>query len=182
MYIPRGRRSIRLKGYDYSKSGIYDITICAHGRICLFGEIERKQMILNQLGRLVNEDWQKLKKHWPHVDLMECIVMPNHLHGILVIKAEKLRGLGTINRAPTNKVEMFGKPTEGSIPTILRLFKAGITRQVGESTAMRGIYGRIWQKGYYEHIIRSEEELRARILYIKDNPKNWDKDPHYSNV
>ncbi len=146
----------------------------------MFGDIEIKQMILNQLGRLVKEEWQNLKNHWPHIDHIEYKVMPNHLHGILVIKAEKLRGQGTINRAPTNKIEMYGQPTEGSIPTIIRLFKAGITRQVGESTVMREIYGRIWQKGYYEHIIRSEEELRARIQYIKDNPGNWDKDPHYN--
>jgi putative transposase len=176
--IPGSRHSIRLKGYDYSRSGLYDITICTHGRFCIFGEIEKGKMILNRLGSLVQENWRDIPGHRPFVDLLEDQVMPNHLHGIIVIKDKSTTTQGTMNRAPTNKIEAFGKPNPGSIPTIIRLFKAGVTRQVGISP-MRELYGAIWQRGYYEHIIRSEAELIVRIDYIRNNPKNWEKDLYY---
>jgi putative transposase len=178
IFIPRGRHSIRLKGYDYSQSGLYDITICTHGRLCIFGDIEKEKMIPNRLGLLVHEHWRNIPRHWPHVDLIEFGVMPNHLHGIIVIKAKINKKLDTTSCVPTDKIEGFGSSTSGSISTIIKLFKGGVTRQVGLSP-MRELYGNIWQKSYFEHIIRSEEELRARIKYIRDNPKNWDKDPYY---
>jgi putative transposase len=185
IFIPRGRHSIRLKGYDYSQSGLYDITICTHGRLCIFGEIEKEKMIPNRLGLMVDENWRNIPGHWPDVELIEYGVMPNHLHGIIVIKEKRREKLGTEGRmmgttscAPTDKIEGFGRSTSGSIPTIIKLFKGGVTMQVGISP-MRELYGNIWQKGYFEHIIRSEEELQARIKYIRDNPKNWDKDPYY---
>jgi putative transposase len=195
MLILQGRRSIRIKGYDYSQSGLYDITICTYHRYCLFGEIEQKRIKMNRLGILVLENWRDIAKHWPFVDLLEYQVMPNHVHGILLIKdrgkdnlCSEMVGaseeeMGTINCAPTleDKREAFGKSTKGSIPTIIKMFKAGVTRQKGMSPILRENYGQIWQRGYYEHIIHSEAELRIRINYIRNNPQNWDKDIYYKS-
>jgi REP element-mobilizing transposase RayT len=175
--ILSGRHSIRLKGFDYSRAGIYDITICTQNRLCIFGDIERGLMVLNRLGLLVQENWRNIPKHWQSVDLLEYCVMPNHVHGIIVIKHDGGRKKGTLKCAPKGgeKTEAFGKSTRGSIPTIIKTFKAGVTRQVRMSP-MREIYDQIWQRGYYEHIIRSESDLRKKINYIKTNPQNWDKD------
>jgi putative transposase len=203
MLIPQGRHSIRLKDYDYSQSGLYDITICTFHRYCLFGEVERMQMKLNNLGLLVRENWRDINQHWPFVDLLEYQVMPNHVHGLILIKdrgkddlcsesvnaSERELGtegkslMGTINCAPTleEKREVFGKSTKGSIPTIIKMFKAGVTRRKGITPILRENYGQLWQRGYYEHIIHSEAELGIRINYIRNNPQNWDRDIYYKS-
>jgi len=180
MHVPSGRHSIRLKGFDYSSPGVYEITICVNNRMCIFGEIERDKMVLGRLGLLVQEQWRRIPDHWIFTRILEYCVMPNHLHGIIVIKDNKEGITGTLKCSPTgeNQVEEFGKSTRCSIPMIIKAFKAGVTRQVGVSP-MREIYDKIWQRGYYEHIIRDKRELQAKIKYIKDNPRNWDKDPYY---
>ena len=119
------RKSIRLPGYDYSQAGGYYVTIVTHQRNCLFGEVVNGEMVLNDFGKIADECWRAIPDHFPVVELGAYVVMPNHVHGIIVIT----NGRGTIYRAPTQ--EQFQKPVAGSIPTIIRTFKAAVTRRIG---------------------------------------------------
>ena len=122
------RRSIRLKGYDYSQAGAYFVTICVQNRECLFCEIVDGQMQLNDAGKIVQEEWLRTGEIRPNVELDAFMVMPNHFHGIIVMHQDCR---GTLQRAPTQNaptVEQFGKPTSNTIPTFVRLFKSVIAK------------------------------------------------------
>ena len=161
------RHSIRLKEYDYTQSGAYFITICTYNREFLFGNIIDGTMRLNEFGLLVESEWLKTAEIRGNVSLDEYVVMPNHIHGIIIINR---RGMG--HRAPTK--ESFGKPLPGSIPTIIRSFESTVTKQINKIRRTPG--SPIWQRNYYEHVIRDEEELGAIRRYINENPLNWDLD------
>jgi REP-associated tyrosine transposase len=166
------RRSIRLKGCDYSQQGAYYVTIVTYHRGCLFGEIVNEEMILNKFGKITDECWLAIPEHFPYVELGAYVIMPNHVHGIIVIRD----GRGTIYRAPT--IELFGKPTMGSLPTILRTYKAAVTRRIGRESSVTGI----WQSNYCEHIIRDEKDMQNKTDYIDANPMLWndyDENPRY---
>ena len=125
----RRRKSIRLKEYDYASAGAYFVTICTHDRKCLFGTVTDEKIVLNDTGRIVESEWLQTAEIRDNVFTDAYIVMPNHFHGILFIE-EPNDGRGTVHRAPT--VEQFGKPTSNSIPTIIRSFKATVTKQINE--------------------------------------------------
>ena len=167
------RHSIRLKEYDYTQPGGYFVTIMAHQRVCLFGGIANEKMQLNESGSIVEECWHAIPDHFTNVELGAYVVMPNHIHGIIVINdradADASARRGTIDRAPT---EQFGKPVIGSIPTIIRTFKAAVTRRVGRELTATGI----WQKNYYEHVIRDLEDWDRIHRYIESNPSMWAED------
>ena len=166
----RHRRSIRLLGYDYSQAGAYFVTVCAHDRMCLFGEIADGKMRLNEAGRIVQQCWNQIPEHFPHVELGEFIVMPNHVHGIVVIA--ETPNVGARHAVPLP--EKFCKPVPGSIPTIVRSFKSAVTKRINE---MRGTPGvPVWQRNYYEHVIRNDESLHCIREYIINNPLQWDMD------
>jgi REP-associated tyrosine transposase len=158
------RRSIRLQGYDYSQAGAYYVTIVTYQRDCLFGEIMNEGTVSSDFGKIADECWQAIPDHFPNVDLGAYVVMPNHVHGIIIIRR------GTIYRAPT--VEQFGRPTQGSLPTIIRTYKAAVTRCIARKHNATGI----WQRNYYEHIIRDEKDLKNKTDYIEANPSLWDED------
>jgi REP element-mobilizing transposase RayT len=165
------RRSIRLKGYDYTQSGAYFVTICAYQRMHVFGEIVNGEMILNDTGEIARDEWFKTEKLRPYVELYEdeFVVMPNHAHGIIWI----VENVGTRRRrVPT--AESFGKPVKGSIPTIVRAYKSAVTYAVNGAQGVRGAV--LWQKNYYEHIIRNDRELNNIGWYILNNPLNWQLD------
>jgi putative transposase len=165
------RRSIRLPGYDYSQAGAYFVTIVTHQRDLLFGKIENEEMILSDFGMIANECWIAIPEHFPTVELGAYIIMPNHVHGIIVIRElidDDRRG--AIYRAPT--VEKYGKPTVGSLPTIVRTYKAAVTRRIGREHKANGI----WQRNYYEHVIRDERDLQNKTNYIESNPMLWTQD------
>ena len=165
------RRSIRLKGYDYSQAGGYYVTIVTFRRECIFGEVTDGEMRINAMGRIVQECWDEIPVHFPKTEVDIFGIMPNHFHGILFIYGDV--GRGTIYRAPTNQqIEKFGKPTIGSLPTIIRTFKASVTRRAGRELGL----GNIWQRNYYEHIIRNQADYERIFRYIFDNPANWDQD------
>jgi len=165
------RRSIRLKGYDYSQSGAYFITICARNKECLFGEIAGVKMVLNDAGAMAHDEWVKTSEMRQNIKLDEFVVMPNHIHGIIIIGDCR----GTMHRAPT--AEQFGNPTSNSIPAIIRGFKSAVTKQINAIRNMPGIP--IWQRNYFEHIIRDEESLWKIREYIVNNPINWQQDEMY---
>jgi putative transposase len=168
------RRSIRLPGYDYAAAGGYFVTIVTSGRRCLFGEVNGEDVRLSPLGEVVKAYWQAIPDHYPNAALDEFVVMPNHIHGIIIL--HEPTGRGTIYRAPTT-VERFQKPTVGSIPTIIRTFKAAVTRRAGVELNMTGI----WQRNYFEHILRGQEDYEHIAGYIIDNPRNWGQDEENQN-
>lgn len=161
-----GRRSIRLRGYDYSQEGAYFITLNTRNRECLFGDITDGEMLLNGFGEIVANEWIKTGEIRDEIELDAWVVMPNHFHGLVIIRR------GTARRAPT--MEQFGKPVSGSIPTIVRSFKSAVTKRINEIRKTPG--AKLWQRNYYEHIIRNEKSLENIRNYIINNPAKWDED------
>ncbi len=166
------RRSIRLNDYDYSQAGAYFLTICTWNREHLFGEIDSGNMSLNEYGEIVKQEWLRTGIIRANVRTDYFIIMLNHFHGILMVSDDRR---GTLQRAPTP--EQFGKPVSNSIPTIVRLFKSTTTKQINQT---RNSLGRaVWQRNYYEHIVRSEPELNKIREYIVNNPLNWETDENF---
>jgi putative transposase len=174
------RRSIRLENYDYSQSGAYIVTICLfHCHECLFGDVVNGEMILNEYGKIVAEEWLKTPQIRPYIELDAYVVMPNHFHGILfIIKDDVPRmsdGRGMMHHVPTtNHKREFSKPIANSLSTIVGAFKASVTRQINRLRDTPG--GILWQKNYYETIIRTEHMLDTRRQYIVSNPVKWEND------
>ena len=163
------RKSIRLRDYDYSLPGAYFITVCTHNRKFLFGQIIQGELILNRTGKIVREKWEKLLAIRKNLTLDEFVVMPNHFHGILFLSENYA---GTASRAPTK--EQFGKPASGSLSSIIRGFKSGVTNTIN---LVRNSPGEpVWQRGFYEHVIRNEEFCNRIREYIRTNPLSWELD------
>ncbi len=169
---PKRRRSLRLQGFDYSQPGAYFVTICTKDHLHQFGEIRGNDIKLNERGSIVEKIWKEIPDHFTNVTLDDFIVMPNHIHGILLLD-EPPDCRGTACRAPT--VEKFGKPTKGSLPTIIRSFKSASTHLINRLDKRKGIS--IWQRNYYEHIIRNEDSLNRIRRYIQENPIKWSIEP-----
>ncbi|ACK65071.1 conserved hypothetical protein [Rippkaea orientalis PCC 8801] len=153
------RHSIRLNNYDYSQSGAYFITLCTYQKEYLFGEIINDKMKLNLLGNTVECNWQKLTHYYSYLQLDNFVIMPNHLHGILVLTDQKYN----IKRK--------------GIPEIIRGFKTFSARQINRIRQSPNVP--VWQRNYYEHIIRNESDLNRIREYIVNNPKNWLQDPDH---
>lgn len=159
------RRSVRLVGYDYSWAGAYSITICTHRRRHLLGKVMDGNVRLTPWGQIVERCWRDLPSHYPNVNVDAFVVMPNHLHGIVILIAPE----GDESR----KTECI--PTAHSLGEIVRGFKALCSRQISSCSGTAGTT--IWQRSYHEHVIRSEASLNAIRLYIERNPANWAFDP-----
>ena len=173
------RRSIRLPNYDYSQVGAYYVTIVVWHREYLFGEVVNGEMVLCKFGLVAQQQWEKLPERFPNTDLGAYKIMPNHMHGIIVIMA----GRGTAGnsngldgepsrRAPTH--EGFQKPVKGSFPTIIRSYKSSVSYRINLMRGMDGVP--VWQRNYYEHVIRNEKDLQNKTDYIESNPMLWDED------
>jgi putative transposase len=164
------RWSIRLKDYDYSSAGAYFVTICIKERRCVLGRIQNSDVVLSPIGKIVHQCWNEIPDHFNAAKLDVFVIMPSHLHGVLVIIDEWCRG--TACRAPT--IEQFGQPVRQSLPTVVRSFKSAVTRQIN---IVRNTLGEpLWQRNYYEHIIRNEKELNQTREYILYNPLQWQFD------
>lgn len=176
------RKQLRLKGYDYSQNGYYFVTICTESKGNVLGEIKDNQMALNDAGDMVSKWWVELKHKFPTTVLWEYVVMPNHIHGIIEIK--NIVGAGLCACPPIESSNNFstGGHAGPPLPDIVRWFKTMTTnayyQKVKEGMFVR-IKGKLWQRNYYEHIIRSDEELQEIRRYISNNPKNWKKDKLY---
>jgi putative transposase len=170
------RRSTGLKGYDYTSAGAYFITICTFQRECLFGEIVHGEMKLNDFGQVAMDCWQAIPDHFDRVILDAFVIMPNHIHGILVIPDD---GRGIALQCPYKFTQhhnksTFGKMVQGSIPTIVRSFKSATTKQIN---ILRNAIGTpVWQRNYYDHIIRDEASLNHIRRYVQTNPAVWQGD------
>ena len=163
------RRSIRLRDYNYSSAGAYFLTLCAYNREMLFGEMSEGEMTLHCAGRIVADEWRRSAKVRAEIELDEWIVMPNHLHGIVIITGG---GLGM--RRGDRPVAPTG-PKPKSIGALIAGFKSATTKRIN---AMRGTPGSlVWQRGYYDHVVRGEAPLKRIRQYIRENPLRWDEDP-----
>jgi len=183
--IKHHRRSIRLKDYDYSQSGHYFITICTHNQQHLFGEIKNDQMILNQLGQIIQIQWLNTPKRYHNILLDKYIVMPNHLHGIIEIRDNNVGAIhvGAIHELPLHELPLRGKSSLQEltikrrtmlIPKIIGYFKMNSAKQINQLSKIS--CQPIWQRNYYEHIIRDEKSLNNIREYITNNPLNWERD------
>lgn len=193
------RRSIRLKDYDYSQPGAYFVTLCTYKRQCWFGEIENDRMHLNQIGKIVANEWLRTPKIRPEFQLDEWIIMPNHLHGIVIIVGKSMDGnilgagdvnagildAGDINTnildtrdVNTNILGARDAPLQqkpNSLSAFIAGFKSAVTKQINLLRHNQDFP--IWQRNYYESIIRDEKALTAIREYIFNNPRQWQKDP-----
>lgn len=191
------RRSIRLREYDYSSVGAYFVTFCAHGRECLFGDILDGDMRLNEAGRVAAEWWEKLPGKFPNVTLDEYVVMPNHFHGIICIvgagsprpmfanddvgagfprpvspENQNLSGMTPENQG--GMTPPLRKPTLGQI---VGFVKYQTTKQINIMRDNPGVP--VWQRNYFERVIRDDAELAGIREYIHFNPSKWTEDDEY---
>ncbi len=169
--MPYGRRSIRLPGYDYSQSGLYFITICTINKICLFGNIVNGIVYPNKYGEIVKKCWIWLAIQYPYVNLDFWVLMPDHLHGIINIKHQHLSfdRRGGSRTAPTTSDIIKSKP----LGRLIGAFKTVSTKKINQIRNTPG--SKLWQRGYYERIIRDQNALRSIRRYIINNPLNWHK-------
>jgi putative transposase len=163
------RRSVRLRGFDYSRIGMYFLTICAFHRRSIFGELRGNIAVISPLGEIVKACWIEIPQHFPNVKVEAYVVMPNHVHGILTIHSKPLDANPQDKTAAA--VESFGKPTPNSIPTIVRSFKSAASKRARQSGLSGG--ESIWQRGYYEHVLRNTREYVEATNYILLNPARW---------
>ena len=165
------RRSIRLQGYDYSRPGGYYVTIVVDGRECLFGEIVNGEMVLNDYGRIVAEVWQWLQEQYPYIELLAWVIMPNHIHGIIIIHED---GRGGSRSAPTPYGDAAGTAKIKPLGSLIGAFKTVSTKKINILRNTEG--GVVWQRNYYEHIIRDDNDYNRIHNYIIDNPAAWGDD------
>jgi REP element-mobilizing transposase RayT len=193
------RRSIRLQDYDYSQAGAYFVTIVAHNHLGLFGEIMGGDMRLNAAGEIVQEEWRRLGQRFPHIHLGAFVVMPYHIHGIITIRdmpvgatrPKQTRISSTTDTVPDEvSYESGGSPLpmngvvtrphgppHESVGAFVGQFKSRVTKRLWVDPRLSRIP--IWQRNYYEHIIRSEDEYQRIHRYIEANPINWMDDDEY---
>ncbi len=174
------RRYIRLKEYDYSCAGAYFVTICAWQRECLFGDIVDGEMLLSDCGWAVDTVWCELPERFKHVSLDEYVIMPNHFHGIILL-ADTVGALPA-GRPDGNCADKQGRavgvaptgPVSGSIGAIMAQFKSNVTKRINIIRDNTGCT--VWQRNYYERVIRNDDELARAREYIVNNPFKWDLD------
>jgi putative transposase len=168
------RRSIRFRGFDYSRTGDYFLTIVAHNRRCLFGEIVDGRVELSPVGQIVLSEWRKTPAVRSEIELDECVIMPNHIHGIIRIS------VGADGIRPNNH---GAHPNPSRQPRTLGAFvagfKAAVTRSIRQHLHLQD--KPIWQRNYYEHIIRNWKDLNRVRDYIRTNPARWDEDDENPN-
>ena len=186
------RKSIRLKNYDYSLEGLYFITICCQNREHLFGEIVKGKMILNNAGFMIQRIYEELPKYFEKIEIGEYVIMPNHFHCVIEIVDLVLNvGAESISAQIKNKNDIYNQntllnrvdieSTPTTIPNIIQTFKRYTTIEyikMVKNNQLPNFDKRIWQKNYYEHIIRNEEEYTKISKYIENNPTKWDEDKY----
>lgn len=177
------RHSIRLFGYDYSCEGVYFVTICCHHKVCLFGEIVDGEMMLNDAGRIAEQEWLNTENiRSGDVALHDFVIMPNHMHAIIEIIHSPRRGVShtpldvcpdVSDTSPTDTRGVCDTPLQSpsrTLGAIIRGYKSAVSKQLGFS---------VWQRNYYEHIIRCGRSYHFITAYILYNPANWSDDELY---
>ena len=178
-YDPRkhNRRSIRLRGYDYSYAGMYFVTICVNERRFLFGQIADETMRPSPAGRMMQTVWNRIPAAFPGVGVDRFVVMPNHVHGIIAVTTGPV-GLGI----EPQREQPRPCPTRGTgyaLSDVVQWFKSAAINKYKAAVQRRGrqqYAGRLWQRNYYEHVIRDAESLARIRRYIAENPLRWHLD------
>ena len=189
------RQSIRLQGYDYSQSGLYFITICCYERECLFGNIINSQITLNNFGELIKEEWLKSAEIRKEIELDEFVIMPNHFHGIVIINQEIKRdfiknnveasdnNVGANGRSPLRQEIQSSPPKISmkpkSLSSLIAGFKSATTKKI--NMIRNTPQNPVWQRNYYDHIIRNDESLTRIREYLQNNPLSWENDQLHPN-
>ena len=185
------RNSIRLQGYDYSSEGAYFLTICTYQRQHLFGKIEEGIMYLNQYGQIVRDEWEKSASIRSEIELGNYVIMPNHMHAIVFIVDDPRRGVRPNAPTPNANImhtnTMYGQTNSQnkppglqskSIGSLMSGFKSLVTKQIN---MIRNTPGEpVWQRNYWDHIIRNDESFDQIEDYIVNNPLNWHQDKLFS--
>jgi REP element-mobilizing transposase RayT len=175
-----------LKGFDYSSEGAYYVTIVTWHRDCLFGEVVQPpfpaEAYVNHsdLGKIADECWRAIPEHFPFVELGAYVVMPNHVHGIIFITGQRRRGAAMLrpyDQPNPNDTPHKINVTSGSLGAIVRSYKSAVSYRANKEHNTTGI----WQRNYYEHIIRDEKDLQNKTDYIETNPSLWDEDDNNPN-
>lgn len=178
--MEKKRQSIRLRGFDYSREGVYFISLCAHNRECFFGEVNGENILLNDFGLIVQEEWLQSAIIRKEIELDTFVVMPNHFHGIVCITNAAVGATGRSplpSQAPTSsQVPVIAGPAPKSLGALIAGFKSSVTKRINMLRDTPGMP--VWQRNYYERIVRDDKELNAIRQYIRDNPMKWhlDKD------
>jgi REP element-mobilizing transposase RayT len=188
------RRSIRLPEYDYTQQGAYFITICSHLKKHIFGEITSGSMKLSPVGEIAHYQWHQLPQHFNNIELDTFIIMPNHIHGILIITKpqqpitrrdspdlsnEDTPQVSTLTPFPPSNYKQPHGAVPGSVGAIIQNYKSRTSRKI--NTLLRSKINPIWQRNFYEHIIRDETDYERIVEYIENNPISWSDDKYYSN-
>ena len=167
------RKCIRLRDYDYSRAGAYFVTICVDGKRCIFGRVDKAEMNLSPVGNICADRCPQIPDRFPGVELDCFVVMPNHLHAILLLgeraepsmPGEEFHG------------ERFGRSRAGTLSSVVRSYKAATTRRVRTAAGDQTL--QLWQRGFFERVVRSAGELTRFRRYIEANPGRWQVDPEY---
>ncbi|MGM0377476.1 MAG: transposase [Bacteroidota bacterium] len=181
----KNRRSIRLQGYDYSSPGEYFITICTQNRESLFGDVINGEMVLNDVGIIAREFWNRISERYENVVLDTFIVMPNHVHGIIGIEYHPERDqhpVGAIHELPlrdgNSDSETYRKQRRQMLLSkIIGWYKMNVAKQA--NILLNNTGNRFWQRNYYEHIIRDDKSLHRIRDYIINNPAQWEEDMNH---
>ena len=167
------RKTLRLKHFDYSSNGLYFITVCTYGKENYFGSITDGEMHLSSCGKIAEEEIAVVnrKRQGQFIEITKYVIMPNHIHFIISIFKPDI--------FHEYKQEKFSKTVPESVSSVVRSYKAAVTKRVHEKSDGFNMPGRIWQPRYYDHIIRNEESFEKIYEYIETNPLRWDKDKFF---
>lgn len=170
------RRSLRLRVYDYSQAGAYFLTVCAHAKLCLFGEIEHGLMRLNQYGKIVAEEWLRSAAVREEIECGEFVVMPNHFHGIVhIVRSDfNTENQGYFHTESRAYCHTPLRSPSRNLGAMVRGFKSAVSNRINEIRHAVGVS--VWQRNYYEHVIRDDADYNRIVEYILENPQRWMED------
>ena len=173
---PRRRSSLRLRGFDYASPGAYFVTVCTWRRNCLLGDVVDGEVRLSPLGEIVTDCWKGISEHLPYAAVDVSIVMPNHMHGILFLHGERPSAgtVGATHASPLHIPDTTSGQALSSLSAVVGSYKAASTRLINRQRGTAG--DPVWQRGFYEHVIRDEADLHRIRRYIEENPLRWAED------
>ena len=183
------RRSIRLKGYDYAQAGLYFITICCQDRVCRFGNVVNGEMVLNEFGTVAYNEWGKLPERFPNFELDAFQIMPNHMHGIILLNDAPVgagftpapNDVNAQNDVQRNDDIRAGASPAPTVSDIVGAYKSLVANGCLDIYKSKNeTMGKLWQRNYYEHIIRNEQSYQTISEYIINNPAKWADDKFYT--
>ena len=166
------RKLNRLKDYDYSTCGYYYVTICIRDKVSVFGEIKNETMVLNHFGKIAGRRWREIPEHYENVGIDSYVIMPNHIHGIIIIKPyDNNTSVGTEQcSVPTVIGKKSSSKKYGLLSKIIKSFKNTVIKDVRE---IDPDFDFGWQRSFYDHIIRKDDVLTEIRKYIAENPLKW---------